>query len=135
MKCPHCGAAIAGDNLLDDPVRRRYFAIVHESYDNLPAKWSKRFPSVEHLRKWALIKAGWCDVVQVVAGSTVRQIADAMRKLDRFAVISVNGEIITIFTAKSQTRKNQPKAQFMETAQKVYNILSDMLGTDVEQAA
>lgn len=135
IHCPECGCDISGDIYSADPTRARYFAILRKCWENLPEDQAERFPSWEHLRKWCLIRAGWCEMQILTVGPNVRSIAEAMRKLNRFAVIAVNGEVITVFTAKSQSRKNQPKAQFVETSQKVYDILSKMLGTDVEQAA
>lgn len=135
VTCPSCGEMISTDYLSNDPTRRRYFAIISECFDSLPDDLAERFKSKEHLRKWCLVKAGWCEMQTIAVGKTVRQVAEMMRKLDPHAVIAVNGEVITVFTAKSQSRKNQPKPQFMETAEKVYDILSKMLGTDVEQAA
>jgi hypothetical protein len=38
-----------------------FFAAVHEAWKNLPEKMTARFPTSEHLRKWALIKAGYAD--------------------------------------------------------------------------
>jgi hypothetical protein len=124
ITCPSCGEPISTDYLSTDPARRRYFAIVKESFENLPAHLEEKFPTAEHLRKWCLIRAGWCEIKDLVTTSKSQshEIAALMRHLDRYAVISVNEQLVIVATAKSQTRKAQPKAQFMETAQKVYRI-------------
>lgn len=36
-----------------------YFAAVGNAFDNLPHTIAARFPSAEHLRKWALIETNW----------------------------------------------------------------------------
>ena len=38
-----------------------YFAAVHEAFLNLPEAMAERFPSADHLRKYALIRAGFRD--------------------------------------------------------------------------
>ena len=139
IACPDCGSVFGGDVYSADPARRRYFAIIRESWQNLPDHLTQAFPSSEHLRKWCLVKAGWCEVQLITVKTGSKEIAAAMRKLNSFAVVSIHGDIdcdvIRIAVAKSQTRRAQPKKQFMECAQKVYDILSEILGTDVEQAA
>lgn len=38
-----------------------YFAAVGDAFDNLPEAIAARFPTAEHLRKWALIETNWFD--------------------------------------------------------------------------
>ena len=38
---------------------RHYFAAINEAWQNLPEDKVARYPSAEHLRKWALIKSGY----------------------------------------------------------------------------
>jgi len=137
IACPDCGSIFGGDIFSADPARRRYFAIIRESWQNLRPPWSDMFSSSEALRKYCLIKAGWCDTTTVVAGSrkAAQDVAEAMRRLDRYALVEIRGDVLTIHVAKSQTRRHQPKALFVPCAEQVYRILSEMLGTDVEQAA
>src|SRR3546814_6543664 len=56
-----------------------YFAAVAEAWKNLPEDVAERFASSEHLRKWALIKAGWRDERTIVCASK----AEALRKIGR----------------------------------------------------
>lgn len=134
IHCPDCGCVIGGDVYSADPARRRYFAIIHESFQNLRPPWSEMFSSSEHLRKYALIKAGWCETMPIAAGNkaAAENVAEAIRKLNRYAIATTEGSVVTVYVARSQTRKVQPKALFMPCAEAVYRILSDMLGTSVE---
>jgi protein gp37 len=44
-----------------------YFASVNEAWLNLSESDAERFPSVEHLRKFALIRTGFANSRQLVA--------------------------------------------------------------------
>lgn len=133
ISCPECGCDISGDSLSADPARRRYFAILRDAWQNLRPPYDQLWPSPEAMRKHLLCRVGWCDTTQVASGSksAAINIADAMRSLDRYAVIEVRGDIITIHRARSQSRKAQPKAQFMACADRIYGELSGILGTDL----
>src|SRR5690349_2757067 len=48
---------------------RHYFAAVYDAWLNLPELDAERFPTVEHLRKYALIRAGYCDTREIVCSS------------------------------------------------------------------
>lgn len=137
IECPECGAVISSDNFSADKARRRYFAIIREAWANLRPPYAEQFPSPEHLRKWLLIKAGWCDTTTVAVGSKTGAIAvaEAIRRLDHFAVVSVQGTVLLIAVARSQTRRAQPKPQFMTCTQAVYRLLEEMLGISADDLA
>jgi hypothetical protein len=120
-----------------DPARRHYFAVLRECWDNLPDDRRTQFPSPEHLRKHCLIKAGWCDTRMIDAGSNKAALraASAMEWLDPYALVVVKGSVLMIAVARSQTRRAQPKAQFMKTKQAVFRILEEMLGVSAEDLA
>ena len=46
-----------------------YFAALAEAWQNLPHHLTDRWATSEHLRKWALIKAGYHDERSIVAAS------------------------------------------------------------------
>ena len=48
---------------------RHFFAAVNEAWSNLPEPLAERFPTAEHLRKYALVKAGYFDARTIVAAS------------------------------------------------------------------
>jgi len=137
INCPECGAVVGADIFAADAARRRYFAIIREAWNNLREPWAAQFPSPEHLRKYCLIKAGWCDTTMVAVGSKSGAIAVAamVHRLDDHAIAVPEGTVVTVYKARSQTRRAQRKAQFMETAQAVYRILEEMLGVSTEDLA
>lgn len=109
-----------------------YFASVAEAWKNLPDVMQARWPSPEHLRKWALCKAGYADERSIIArnGKEAREIAALLRGLDGYAVISVNGDVVRIWTAKSQSRKAMNRREFAESKEAVLRVVSELIGVD-----
>src|SRR5262245_22191474 len=82
-----------------------YFARVCEAHTNLPEQLVERFPTSEHLRKYALIRAGYRDERTIVASSKAeaQRLAAFIRPMDGFAVVLVDGATVTVYTARSQS--------------------------------
>jgi hypothetical protein len=110
---------------------RHYFASIQEMWENLPEDQCERFPSPEHLRKWGLIRAGYCDQMHVVADTeeNARDIAMVMRKLSTYAVITISINVITVYTAKSQSLKAMGKTEFQKSKEAVLDVLAQIIGT------
>ena len=110
---------------------RHYFAAVAEGWKNLPDEYAERFPTSEHLRKWALIKAGYRDERTIVCSTKAeaQRVAAFMKPLDEYAVIVAREALVVCWTAKSQSVKAMGKKAFQESKQAVLDVLDDMLGT------
>lgn len=82
--------------------RGGFMASVKEAWKSLPEE-DERFPSWEHLRKRALVAAGWCLHSQTVMDTPkdARNLAIQSRKLDEYAVIQVKGNVVDVYIAKS----------------------------------
>lgn len=111
-----------------------YFASVRDGWSNLPEAlqampWAK---SAEHLRKYALIKAGFCDVRSVACGSraAAERVAVLAGDLDEFCLAHVEGSTCTVFTAQSQSMRAMGKARFQESKDAVLGVIEGMLGVD-----
>src|SRR3990167_5804400 len=48
-----------------------YFAALHEAWVNIPEDRADQFPTVERLRKHALIETGWRDERSIVCASKI----------------------------------------------------------------
>lgn len=119
---------------------RHYFACVKEAWNNLPEDKVARYPTPEHLRKWALIRCHYYDEKTIVCSSADQ--ADAIvaltEMLDQFAVIIVKGKIVKIFKAKSQSVENMKKEEFERSKQDVLALLADVISVpqkDLEKQA
>jgi hypothetical protein len=111
---------------------RHYFASVAEAHNNLPESWALRLPTSEHLRKYALIKAGYCDSQTLIARSaaSARDIAAFLRPIDEFSIVTVEGCAVTRFTAKSQSERAMGKKDFQASKEAVLDIISELIGVD-----
>ena len=107
-----------------------YFAAIQECWENLPEHMAQRFGTSDHLRRWALIKAGYRDERSVVCASKAEatRVAAFIRPLDDFAVVTASECVVTVFTAKSQSLRAQGKKDFQTIKDKVLDIVSAMIG-------
>lgn len=117
-----------------------YFAAIEDAWANLPERWAGRFPTAEHLRKWALIKAGYRDERSIVAASKAeaQRVAAFVKPMDEFAVVTVVETEVRVYTAKSQSRKAMGGPVFQKSKQDVLDVLAEMVGvraTDFGRAA
>jgi hypothetical protein len=117
------------------PSHRHYFACVREAWVNLPEALAARFRTEEHLRKYALTKAGFCDERSIVCPNKVeaRRIAAFIEPMDDYAIVTVADRVVTVFTAKSQSAGAMGKARFQASKEAVLGILADMIGVEPER--
>lgn len=114
---------------------RHYMATVSEAWRNLPEAIADRFPSEDHLRKWALIRAGFHNSRSIATSSKAdaERLAAFMRPLDDFAVIDATDSVVTVYTAKSQSWQAMGKEQFQRSKTAVLDIIADLIGSSREE--
>lgn len=130
--CPDCGALLDDPKDQSDPLRRRFFALVREVWQNLPDQHRGLYPSSEVLRKTALCRIGWaeCKVITCGSGKNAAEVAVLAKHLDRYAIVDVAGTVVTVFTARSMNKRHCPKKTFLEVSEKALDWLSALIGTD-----
>lgn len=116
------------------------FAWLAEAWQNLPETLKDLYPSPEHLRKRALIDAGFYDETALDCGSNAAalRVAAFCRARDDFALVIVRGPIVLHRTAKSQSRRAMKKDEFQASKTKIMEIVADMIGVsaaELERAA
>lgn len=94
--------ALAPVDNISDSSRRGFFGAIRETWRNLPED-DNRFPSEEHLRKRALVGAGWAAHSQYVLDTPTdaKKLAVILRRHDEYAVIRVSGNTLDVWVAKS----------------------------------
>lgn len=117
-----------------------FFACVEDAWQNLPERWDGRFPTADHMRKFALIRAGYRDERSIVASSKAeaQRVAAFVKPMDEFAVVVVSEAVVTVYTAKSQSRKAMGGPVFQKSKQDTLDVLAEMVGvkaTDFGRAA
>lgn len=106
-----------------------YFATLNEIWLSLPEAYGDRIASVEHLRKFALIRTGYRDERSIVCASKAeaRRVAAFMKPLNDFAIITVEEATVTVYTAKSQSKKAMGRKVFQKSKEKVLDWCQGLL--------
>src|SRR5580692_1739826 len=83
------------------------FAWLDNAWRNLPENLAEEYPTPTHLRKRALIQAGFYDEMSVDAGSHAAavRVAAAFKSHDEFVACAIAGPIVKVRTAKSQKKR------------------------------
>lgn len=110
--------------------RGHYHAVLKEAFDNLPDHLRATHPTVDHLRKFALIMTGFCTSRQVVCETQAQALrfAAVVRELDEYVVAIVDGNIVTILRAKSMSASSMKKAEYQEAKDKTLAYVAGMIG-------
>ena len=107
-----------------------FFASLNEAWKNLPHDIAERFPSSEHLRKWALIKSGYADERTIVCDThnDATKTAALFAYFNEHGVVVVKGRVLSILTAKSQSARAMDKKTFQDSKQAVLDTVAAMIG-------
>ena len=110
-----------------------FFACVNSAWKNLPEELADDFPSPESLRKWALIKAGFCSETRIACAnnSEAMTLATKAKAMDKYSIVAIDGKAVTIWTADSQRRDAMGRQAFQEAKERALHIISNLIGTDV----
>lgn len=105
------------------------FAWLHGAWMNLPEDIADLYPTEDHLRKRALIEAGYFTETAVDAGTRAAalRVAAMVPALDEFAFAKVEGPIVLIRRAKSQSMRAMGARQFHESKAAIMQVVADML--------
>lgn len=111
------------------------FAWLQAAWENLPEELAEQFPTPTHLRRYALIRAGYSDSHSLVCASKAEalRLAAFIRPMDEFAIVTVNGCVVNRFTAKSQSKRAMGKQVFQDSKTKIMEIVAQMIGVAPEQ--
>ena len=136
VTCPECGCEISGDLFSADQMRKRFFACLRDAHANLRPEQLALWPDAEAMRKFSLIAVGHCDVATICAGSKkgAHEFAAFLRGRDRHCIVTVRGDVLMVYTARSMSRRVLLKKQFMEVADKVFAHIAQATGIDPSQS-
>lgn len=118
-----------------DKERRFYHACLTAAWENLPEDIAARFPTVEHLRSYALIKCGYCSS-RVAPASSPRE---AMRWVSfiqpssGMEIVTRDGSCVTIYSALSQSAAKMGVEQFRSSKTDVLALVASMCGLTVDE--
>lgn len=109
-----------------------FFASVDSAWMNLPEDQAEHYKTSEHLRKYALIRAGYADERSLVCANRAEalRVAAFIEAGDDYAVVTVKSATVTEYKAKSQSLRAMGKEAFQDSKQKVLDIVSAMIGVE-----
>lgn len=104
-----------------------YFACIAEAWNNLPDA-DERFPTPEALRKWALIRSGWCiENTHVASSPEQANLIAAFMGNSEGVIIVVRDNVVKRYTAKSQSVKAMNKQQFQQSKVDVLDTIAELI--------
>jgi hypothetical protein len=109
---------------------RQYFAALHDAWLNLPEAISQEFLNEEQLRKHALIATGYCDKTTFPCASAAeaQRLCSYLQPIDAYAIVHVSGNVLTRYTAHSQSQRAMGKKTFQKSKDDVLNYVAAMVG-------
>lgn len=112
-----------------------YFAALNEAWQNLSDEQIERWPTVEHLRKYALIKTGYCDERSVVCSTKAEaeRIAAFVRAMNGYGVVLLRDKTVTVYEAKSQSYRAMGKENFQISKAAVLDYVAGLIGTNTRE--
>ena len=119
-----------------DRSRNHYFAVLADAHANLPPDMAKLYPTPEHLRAMALILCGHFNPQPPIICETdaeAQRLATYVRSREAFSVVHLNGNVVQVLTAKSQSARAMGSAMFQKSKQDVFEFVADLLGVTVEE--
>lgn len=111
---------------------KAYFASLHDAWSSLS---TDQFPTPEHLRKFALIKTGFHDQRVMVCDtpSIADRVAAFVAPFDTYAIVTVEGRVVTVFTAESQSYKAMGRDKFNDSMDAVLDYCAGLIGVTKEE--
>jgi hypothetical protein len=110
------------------------FATIAEAWKQLPDHLAEHFPTSEHLRKRALIDAGFYTetILDVGSNAAALRVRDFAKAEDGFAHVVVRGPVVVVRKAKSQSKRAMGAAEFQRSKQAVLEIVAGLIGVTPE---
>lgn len=116
---------------------RHFFAMLGNIWDSLPDDMVLRFPTKEHLRKYALVRCGYADRQDIACATSedALRLAAIARTLDQYCVVRVKDNTVAIWRARSQDHSHMDKAQFAESKDRVLSWCATLIGVEPAMVA
>ena len=113
---------------------RHYFACIRTAWQNLPEAVAARYPTSEHLRKHALIVAGYADERTIVAadGPNAQVIVSLVEAFNEYSVCRIQGNVVRVWTPQSQSMRSMGKKVFEQSKQAVLGRLATLIGVSLK---
>lgn len=147
MKCPHCGSELDATKGKPRSLEqlRRFFGVLRAMKLHWPENAEFQPESEEHLRKWALVKAGhrettdipveWAEDQPALTRLASLAIESAIQAAGTFAFVrpDSNGGRVRVFKAKSIAFDKIGQAEFNKLNDEVEAVYQATTGLDPQE--
>lgn len=114
---------------------RHYHASIREAHKNLPENLAMEYPTPNHLRKRALIQAGYFDEQIIDAGTmaAAERVARGIRSFpgEAFSLVFIRKQFVVVRRPRSQSRPAMNKEEFQKSKDDVLDIVAGMISVPV----
>lgn len=117
---------------------RHEFAWLREAWSSLPFDLAMLHPTPEHLRKWALIQAGFCTVTDYACmfKTEAKRLAETLRQqTDEYAVVIVSDTVVRVVKPESQSMKAMGNERFKASKAAILEVVSALIEVPAETLA
>jgi hypothetical protein len=140
MTCPCCGYAEpkkGKPRSLDQ--HRRYFLLIAAAMEHWPEHHEHQFTSIEALRKYLEMKAGWREIgaqipLSGISKERAMMLAEAaIRGAGSYAMPVLHRDTLVIFKPKSISFARMPHLEFNALNNAVEDVIRNIIGVEPEQ--
>jgi hypothetical protein len=118
---------------------KQYFAVINNAFASLREDQDHMWKDAQDLRAWALIEAGYGNMIEETFPSQAEAIRSA-RFVQRAAAakgvycrVELQDRKVIYWTARSQARGAMSAAEFQQSKDAVFRVLSQLIGVPVEE--
>lgn len=130
---------LAEEQLRSEVSHNHEFAFVATAWKNLPEGLADQYPTAEHLRKRALIEAGYYDeqIMDVGTNAAALRVAVGVRSFpgEDFSLVIVRGPLVVIRRPKSQSRRAMGVKDFQASKDAILGVISELIGVEPDVLA
>jgi len=110
------------------------FAWLQDAWLSLPERYRNEpwAQTSEHLRKFALIRTGYCDTQTYACGTRAEaeRWAKNLRPFDEYSIVAIEGTTVQRFTAQSQSQRAMGGKRFNESKAAILDFIAALLEVD-----
>lgn len=116
-----------------DASRRQMFAVLNRAWQSLPEDLKETYPTMDALRKRALIQANFYDetIIEVGDAATAGRMVTSLRRQNDMSHVRIEGGHVFQRTAKSI--KDMDKETFEAAKQAIFEIVAELIGVTVDE--
>jgi hypothetical protein len=113
---------------------RHYFACIYTAWQNVSEFHASKWPTPDHLRKYALTFTRFRKTLWYEAKSKAEtlRVANAFSAEDEHIRVEIIGRSVLRHIPMSQSLTNMSKREFQESKQAVLAVLADLIGVSLD---